>query len=107
MSDLGDVILTRELARYGKKVLVQVGRPVPFASGKSDCYVPFRIDGLDDEAQVLSAAGIDGVQALLLALGMIGDRLRIEQGLTFLDSTELGFPATAPEGGRYVAIYRG
>lgn len=101
VSDLGDVILTRELERDGTRVLVQIGRPMPFAAGESDHYVPFRIG----DGPVMIAAGIDGVQALIFALAMIGDLLKGE-GMTFIGSTDPGFPVTVPEEGMYVATLR-
>ncbi len=104
MFELGEVILTRELEHDGKKVLVRVGRPVPVADGETDCYVPFRINGLGDD-QVYMAGGVDSIQAMLFALAMIGDLLKSEQGLTFL-GMEPGFPVTEPEEGMYVATYR-
>lgn len=102
--ELGEVILTRELERDGVKSLVKIGRPVPLVEGQSDCYVPFRIDSLDGEGEVLTAAGADGVQAMLFALAMIGDLLEGE-GLTFLGG-EPGFPITVPEEGMYVSTLR-
>ncbi len=100
MFDLGEVIMTRELERDGKTVLVEIGRPVPFSKGATDCYVPFRIG--DDEVKM--AGGVDSVQAMLFALAMIGDMLKGEQ-VTFL-GMEPGFPVTEPEEGMYVATLR-
>ena len=102
--ELGEVILTRTLERGDKTVLVEIGQPVPFAQGESDCYVPFRIEGLDDD-EVKMAAGVDSVQAMLFALAMIGDLLHTEQGVTFL-GMEAGFPVTEPEEGMFVATYQ-
>lgn len=101
--ELGEIIMTRELERGDAIVRVRVGKPMPFAEGETDCYVPFRIDGLGDD-RVLIAGGVDGVQAMLFALAMIGDLLKNEQ-VTFL-GMEPGFPITAPEDGAYVSTFR-
>lgn len=98
---LGEVIMSRELERAdGTKVVVEIGRPALFAAGESDHYVPFRIDG----GPVMEAGGADSVQAMLFALGMIGDLLQAE-GVTFLGG-DPGFPVTTPEEGAYVATLR-
>jgi hypothetical protein len=104
INELGEVILTRELVRHGKPVLVQIGRPVPIKPGETDNYVPFRVVGLGDD-EVKMAGGMDGVQAVLFALAMIGDLLKAEPGVTFA-GLEPGFPVTTPEAGMYVSTLR-
>lgn len=71
---VGEVIATRTLTLDGtKQVQVLIGRPQRFQNGQS-WYCPYRIPnvGLD---RILYAAGVDEVQALILALSMIGAKL--------------------------------
>lgn len=94
---LGQVIMTRVLERDGKDILVEIGLPVPFAEGETDCYVPFRIG--DDNVHM--AGGVDSVQAMIFALAMIGDLLKADGLDTFP-----GFPVTEPADKLYVCTYR-
>ncbi len=92
--------MTREMDRPdGTKVRVEVGRPRPFVEGETDSCVPFRIGN----GPVLEAGGVDGVQAMVIALGMIGD-LAKSDGLTFLGTG--GFPVTVPADDAYVSVHR-
>jgi hypothetical protein len=100
MTRLGEVIMSRELdGADGKKVKVEVGRPVLYAEGETDCYVPFRIG----DGPVMEVGGVDGFHAMIMALGLIGDMAKLD-GLTFLGTQ--GFPVTTPEEGMLVITYR-
>lgn len=99
--ELGEVICTRELYLEGeqnsRKIVVRVGKPVPFADS-SDYFAPFQIEGIGSE-NVLCAGGVDGVQALQDVMKVIGaqlqalnqqcgNRLRWDAG----SGGDLGFP---------------
>ncbi|TQL48529.1 hypothetical protein FB562_1624 [Homoserinimonas aerilata] len=94
--DLGTIIARRTLERDGEELTVLIGLPVPFEEGLPDHFCPVRLE--DSEGRELwatRAGGIDSVQALVLALSVIGDRLAADgPGLTFLERAELGFPLT-------------
>lgn len=104
--EMSEVVLTRRLDRNGEPVTVQVGRPVLFEEEGSDCYVPYRIEGLGGKPFIFMAGGVDDVQAMTLALTMIGDKLAQEEGLTFLGDANLGFPTSSVEPGSLLAIMR-
>lgn len=104
--EMSEVVLTRLLEHGNQTVSVQVGRPVPFDEQGTDCYVPFRIEGLGSDPMHFAAGGVDGVQAMLLALTMIGDTLAREEGLTLYGDTHLGFPTTSVEPGFHVIMMR-
>ena len=76
-TSLGTVIATRELdlkdADGDRPVIVRIGMPQP-TDDEHDYYCPFEIDGLGDRT-VRRAIGIDAVQALQLAIMMIGSIL--------------------------------
>jgi|SRR5690242_16778541 len=92
------VIAARELKKYdGKKVEILIGKPRPMADGQ-DYFCPYKIDGVGN-GRVSYAMGIDGIQALLLALQKIGADLytskEMQQGeLEWMGGGErdLGFP---------------
>lgn len=69
------IIATRELdlANSEAKVMVHIGKPEKYPDS-SDYYCPFRIAGLGKE-RANRAGGVDAVQALLLALKMVGAEL--------------------------------
>jgi len=76
-TDVGEIIATREYLLDGaKKVTVLIGKPQPHASDKQwvDWYCPFQKRGLDSD-RVKRAWGVDPIQALLLALQMLGAEL--------------------------------
>jgi hypothetical protein len=70
LRDVGVQIAARVLDLAGGEVTVVLGKPEKF-SGAEDHYCPYQIIGLGNE-RVRYAGGIDAVQALLLALKMIG-----------------------------------
>lgn len=69
---LGVVIAIRELAVSGleKKVIVKIGAPRKI-DNSDDYYCPYQIVGLGNET-VKRAGGVDAIQAISLAFGMIG-----------------------------------
>jgi hypothetical protein len=73
LKDVGIQIATRELQVKGKKAMVVIGKPEKFSEG-DDYYCPYQIVGLGNEL-VRYAGGADAVQALELALKMIGSDL--------------------------------
>ena len=74
LNDVGIVVATRELRLAGgKAVTVAVGKPEKFPDSE-DYYCPYQILGLGNE-RIRRAGGIDAVQALELALKMIGTDL--------------------------------
>jgi len=101
---LGEVIASRRLFVADEKartleVTVKLGKPKSFP-GSSDYYCPYQITGLGNE-RVRYAGGVDAVQAVQLAMQMIGadlylvlnptvgNRLRWEGN----EHGDLGFPA--------------
>ena len=96
LKNVGLPIAQRELELEGaRKITVVVGKPEKFP-GDDDYYCPYQITGLGDD-KVRYAGGIDGVQALWLALQMIAADLytssEAQNGkLTWHDERDLGFP---------------
>lgn len=71
LHDVGTVIATRELRHSdGGTITVIIGKPQKF-SDSEDIYCPYQITGIKRN-KVRYAVGIDAVQALELALKMIG-----------------------------------
>ncbi|GAA2658541.1 MULTISPECIES: DUF6968 family protein [Actinosynnema] len=92
-----DVIASRTLLGPNGPVRLLVGRPRPFddEAPEGDHHCPIRIEGLEDEPVELAVAGVDSLQALILALGAIGDRIgSARQDLSFLGQPELGLLAS-------------
>lgn len=74
LTDIGSVIAAREFAlSTGGSVVVRIGMPEKFPDSP-DYYCPYEISG-GGERRVRYASGIDSVQALQLALSMIGSDL--------------------------------
>lgn len=73
LKDVGMQIATRVLDVGGKRVTVVIGKPEKFPDAE-DYYCPYQIVGLGNE-RVRYAGGVDAVQAMLLALKMIGTDL--------------------------------
>lgn len=72
------VIATRVLdLSDGRKVTITIGKPEKFPDAE-DYYCPYQIVGIGSE-HVRHAGGIDAVQALELALKMIGADLYTSQ----------------------------
>ena len=74
MENVGEVIATRELSLDGKRtVTVLIGKPQQLPDGE-DWYCPHQKVGIGS-GTVKCAIGIDPVQALALALSMVGAEL--------------------------------
>ena len=101
--ELGEVIAERHLeGEYEGRaisVTVRIGKPVPHPD--SDWICPYLISS-PVEDRTFYAGGADSVQALYLALYMIGADLRHRYGerkLRWYGSEDLGFPVDlTPEG---------
>lgn len=73
IDSLGEIIAERKLNIVGdehRKLIVKIGKPQTFPDSL-DYYCPYQIIGLGKE-KIRYAGGIDAVQALILALKMIG-----------------------------------
>jgi hypothetical protein len=103
LENVGEAIATRRLqflGEPGREVLISLGRPRPSPDSpeSGEYFCPFQITGAGDE-RVRYAAGVDGFQALELALKLIGSvlyRLNSQAGgrlrWEFDESGGLGFP---------------
>jgi hypothetical protein len=99
--EIGTVIANRVLSLApGGKVVVTIGQPRPFPGGKN-FFCPFKVEGLG-HGNITRAGGVDAVQALQLALQMVGTVLYTSQeykdGRLTWDGGEngsLGFPVAA------------
>ncbi len=77
LKSVGEVIATRELTLdEAQKVTILIGKPQVLPSDKDweDWYCPYQNLGLGDD-RVRCGYGIDPVQAIFLALQMIGAEL--------------------------------
>ena len=79
LDKIGEVIAVRELyiadkQRQKKTIVVSLGKPQMFPD-VHEHYCPFQISGVGAE-KIKYASGIDAMQALQLALVMIGASLR-------------------------------
>lgn len=71
LQNVGTVIATRQLdLADGRKVTVTIGKPEKFPDGVN-YYCPYQITGIKRD-KVRHSGGVDAVQALELALKMIG-----------------------------------
>lgn len=71
IDSVGMIIANREIVLAdGKEVIVTIGKPEKFPDSE-DYYCPYQIIGIGNE-KVRYASGIDSIQALFLALKMIG-----------------------------------
>jgi hypothetical protein len=99
--DIGMIIAKRKLSLTpGEKVVVIIGQPRPFPDC-DDFFCPFKVEGLG-HGRVIRAGGVDAIQALELALRMIGAVLYTSEEykdgrLTWEGGTNgsLGFPVPA------------
>jgi hypothetical protein len=73
LKDVGEVIASRDLTLDGnRKVTVLIGKPQQLAD--IDWYCPYQKVGIGS-GKVMRAEGVDTVQALILALWMVGAEL--------------------------------
>src|SRR5262245_57947729 len=92
-----DVIASRRFALLGpngaQDVLLSIGKPVPFPDAPhGDWYCPWIIEGLHLSDNHY-AGGVDGLQALLMAISGIRAELQTigrSGKLTWLDDVDLG-----------------
>jgi hypothetical protein len=101
LTSVGEVIATRSIRREGSETtyLVKSGLPRRFLDS-TDYYCPVQVASDSDESgSVLFSAGIDSVQALQLAMKLIGgilQRLNQEAGGKLRwdgdENGDLGFP---------------
>lgn len=78
LTSVGSVIATRQLdLTTGGKVVVTIGKPEKVPDDDS-YYCPYQITGIKRD-KVRYAAGIDAVQALQLAIQMIGADLHASE----------------------------
>lgn len=100
LNSVGTIIAMRELELAGgKKVTIIIGKPEKFPDFE-DYYCPYHITGMGNE-RISYAGGVDGIQALLLALNKIGADLytskEAEAGILSWKGGEkgnLGFPVS-------------
>ena len=100
LENLGIVIATRELILdRSERVTVLVGKPQLFANGV-DWYCPYQTLGIGSGG-VRYGAGVDEIQALVLALSMVGAELycseEYREGRLMWDcgrDGDLGFPVS-------------
>jgi hypothetical protein len=97
LESVGEIIATRELqvTGSGKVIEVRLGRPEKF-SDSDDYYCRYQIMGLGRD-RVFYGAGVDQMQALVLALQNIGAELYTSNEaragqLTWFGELNLGFP---------------
>lgn len=97
LNDVGPVIAARELeiSTSKRKVTVRLGTPTRFPDG-NDYYCPYQVLGLGRD-RVFYGAGVDSLQALILALHNIGAELYTSNEaktgqLTWLDDRNFGIP---------------
>lgn len=98
LTDVGVQIATRVLDLGGRQITVVIGKPEKFPDAE-DFYCPYQIVGLGS-GRVRYAGGIDAVQAMQLALKMVGADLYTSpesqaKQLTWQggeSSGDLGFP---------------
>lgn len=94
--DLGPVIATRTLASGDRTISVSIGQPFVPPDFDGNWCCPYRIEGLGGGA-IRYAGGVDAVQALWMALLMIGTDLYtsapgIAGRISWLGMRNLGFP---------------
>jgi hypothetical protein len=78
LDNVGVVIATRDLdLADGRMVTVTIGRPEEFPDG-GGFYCPYQITGIGRE-HVRYSGGIDAVQALQLALQLVGTELHVSK----------------------------
>jgi hypothetical protein len=73
-----EVIAVRHLSWEGeenREVLVSIGKPAETPDVAGEFYCPIQMTGLGDKEFVTAIYGVDGFQAIELALRFIGQRL--------------------------------
>lgn len=99
LDNVGQVLAERsldlEVNGRRREVRVLIGAPQPLP-GSSDCFCAYQIVGLDDST-VRYVGGVDGAQALYLAMEAVGTQLAATPEaragrLTWYGERALGFP---------------
>jgi hypothetical protein len=99
LENVGKVIAERRIDLEGhggsREIVVLIGAPRPIP-GSPDCFCPYQIVGLADET-VRYTEGVDGAQALYLAMEAVGTVLAASpEGragrLSWYGERALGFP---------------
>ena len=93
-----DIIAQRTFAisrpEGSQNLVLSIGKPALFPEDPNrNWYCPWMIDGPEELARKRYAGGVDGLQALLLAISMISvelRHLRLPGKLTWLDDEDLG-----------------
>ncbi len=96
---LGMVIAERCIVRRDRdgrerQVLIKLGMPVPTLPSLYRC--PLQIVGLDNDAQILSPAGSDGIEAIFNALHLAGQILDLKANELGLMNRHEGTEPTIP-----------
>ena len=76
LTNVGEVIATRRLHLLDdetREIFVLIGKPRQFPDS-SDYYCPFQVTGIGS-GKVKYAGGVDAIQAIQLAMGMIAAEL--------------------------------
>jgi len=107
LETIGEVIASRKLmlaAADGtnSEITVLIGRPERMPDS-DDYYCPIQLRGLGDQ-KVRYAGGADAIQALQLAMQLIGIELYVKHAdivkqLTWEENSELGFPLPSVSSG--------
>lgn len=98
--DIGVAMATREFDSAAGPVQVEIGAPVRMPDGTPMTWMcGTRITGVTPEPEVTWAPGTDAIEALILALRIVGDRLdRSGIDLTWDGIAALGLPIGLPDG---------
>ncbi|MFF0490013.1 DUF6968 family protein [Nocardia sp. NPDC003482] len=94
---VGEVVATRTIADRERRILIEIGKPVPTLWGR-DFRCGFRVQGRGES----TVRGVDGLAALYNALIAVGDELaaarREGADLTVFGQFDMRFPVRAPRG---------
>lgn len=97
LTDVGTIIAERQLEGREKndvrRVTVKIGKPFADLEDHSCWYCPYSIEWSDDR-RVFYGAGVDSLQALRIAISMVGTELATSfahLSLTWMGSDDLGF----------------
>ena len=106
LHDVGEIIAIREFSLTdGAKVTLTIRKPQAYPDGR-DFYCPFQISGIGKDT-VWHTGGVDGLQALIIALKTAATFLYTSQEfqtgqLSWIAGSnpgDIGFPAMEPEAG--------
>ena len=98
---LGQIVARRAMGREGQSgtyLTVEIGTPQPYEDDPAAWFCPYRIAATEGKQEKrFAVVGVDAVQALQLALKIIGSELFVINrdlggALRFLGDRNLGFP---------------